>query len=101
MTSNERNLWIDRLSRCFGGTWLDASECAEIATLLKQAVTCPHRATDEEACAECVGAPSDNPDDEVRSVEYDFQHFLSYSGKRGQNEDDLRLAYYAGAGLGY
>lgn len=35
------------------------------------------------------------------TVEDNFQHFLSYSGKRGQNEDDLRLAYYAGAGLGY
>lgn len=34
-----------------------------------------------------------------RTVEEDFQHFLSYSGKRGQNEADLQLAYYAGANM--
>jgi hypothetical protein len=26
---------------------------------------CPHGATGEEVCPECVGAPSDNPDDEI------------------------------------
>src|ERR1700742_3359498 len=32
------------------------------------------------------------------TVEDDFQHFMSYSGLRGQNEAALRQAYYAGAG---
>lgn len=27
--------------------------------------TCPHGATEEEVCPECLGAPSDNPDDEL------------------------------------
>jgi hypothetical protein len=46
-----------------------------------------------ERLAKAIGEPPHTTED-------DFQHFLTYSGKRGQNEADLRLAYYAGADVG-
>jgi hypothetical protein len=36
-------------------------------TKLHELPKCPHGATEEEVCPECLGAPSDNPDDEVEA----------------------------------
>lgn len=46
------------------------------------------------------GAAEKSPANPPHTTEDDFQHYLSYSGKRGQNEADLRLAYYAAADAG-
>jgi hypothetical protein len=37
---------------------------------------CAHGATEDESCPECLGAPSDDPDDEVRAYQSDEEKSL-------------------------